>query len=73
MNTVLGTGVFNADGDLWKCAGESFSLHASRSEILSFLCRFHRTMTRPYFTKDRISHFEMFDRHAGMLSIRIVR
>ena len=23
-------------------------------------------MTRPYFTRDRISHFEMFDRHAGM-------
>lgn len=22
-------------------------------------------MTRPYFTRDRISHFEMFDRHAG--------
>ncbi|KAI0751542.1 cytochrome P450 monooxygenase pc-2 [Daedaleopsis nitida] len=43
MNTVLGTGVFNADGEMWK---------------------FHRTMTRPYFTRDRISHFEMFDRHA---------
>jgi len=21
-------------------------------------------MTRPYFTKERISHFELFDRHA---------
>ncbi|TBU49015.1 cytochrome P450 [Dichomitus squalens] len=45
MNDVLGEGVFNADGDLWK---------------------FHRTMTRPYFTKDRISHFDMFDRHADL-------
>ncbi|KAI1789057.1 cytochrome P450 [Ganoderma leucocontextum] len=43
MEDVLGEGVFNADGDMWK---------------------FHRTMTRPYFTRDRISHFEMFDRHA---------
>ncbi|KAH0833049.1 cytochrome P450 [Lanmaoa asiatica] len=40
---VLGTGVFNADGDMWK---------------------FHRSMTRPFFTHDRISHFNIFDRHA---------
>ncbi|KAI0751543.1 cytochrome P450 monooxygenase pc-2 [Daedaleopsis nitida] len=45
LNSVLGTGVFNTDGAMWK---------------------FHRTMTRPYFTKDRISHFEMFDRHADL-------
>ncbi|KAG2055982.1 cytochrome P450 monooxygenase pc-3 [Suillus hirtellus] len=25
----------------------------------------HRTMTRPFFTHDRISHFEIFDRHAS--------
>ncbi|KAM5534915.1 hypothetical protein V8D89_011470 [Ganoderma adspersum] len=43
LQDVLGEGVFNADGDMWK---------------------FHRAMTRPYFTRDRISHFEMFDRHA---------
>ncbi|EIN05570.1 cytochrome P450 [Punctularia strigosozonata HHB-11173 SS5] len=41
-NSVLGTGVFNADGDLWK---------------------FHRGMTRPFFSKDKISHFELFDSH----------
>ncbi|RXW11241.1 hypothetical protein EST38_g14614, partial [Candolleomyces aberdarensis] len=39
---LLGTGVFAADGELWK---------------------FHRAMTRPFFTKDRISHFDVFDRH----------
>ncbi len=22
-------------------------------------------MTRPFFTRDRISHFELFERHAG--------
>ncbi|KAF8075855.1 cytochrome P450 [Lyophyllum atratum] len=41
--TLLGTGVFNSDGEMWK---------------------FHRTMTRPFFSKERISHFDVFDRHA---------
>ncbi|KAF8185162.1 cytochrome P450 [Pholiota molesta] len=40
---LLGTGVFAADGEMWK---------------------FHRSMTRPFFSKDRISHFDNFDRHA---------
>ncbi|KZT71411.1 cytochrome P450 [Daedalea quercina L-15889] len=43
MHALLGTGVFNSDGDMWK---------------------WHRSMTRPFFSKDRISHFELFDRHA---------
>ncbi|EJD03501.1 CYP63 cytochrome P450 monooxygenase-like protein [Fomitiporia mediterranea MF3/22] len=43
MQSVLGDGVFNADGDMWK---------------------FHRSMTRPFFSRDRISHFEIFGRHA---------
>ncbi|KAL1713598.1 cytochrome P450 [Schizophyllum commune] len=42
--SLLGQGVFNSDGDMWK---------------------FHRTMTRPFFNKDRISHFDIFDRHAN--------
>ncbi|KAJ7095943.1 cytochrome P450 [Mycena belliarum] len=45
MSAVLGTGVFNSDGDMWK---------------------FHRSMTRPFFSRDRISHFEIFDRHADV-------
>ncbi|KAJ7689971.1 cytochrome P450 [Mycena rosella] len=40
---LLGSGVFAADGDLWK---------------------FHRAMTRPFFKRDRISDFELFDRHS---------
>lgn len=40
---MLGTGVFNSDGDMWK---------------------FHRMMTRPFFSKDRISHFDIFERHS---------
>ncbi|KIP10692.1 hypothetical protein PHLGIDRAFT_100824 [Phlebiopsis gigantea 11061_1 CR5-6] len=43
VRSVLGTGVFNSDGDMWK---------------------FHRSMTRPFFTRERISHFELFNRHA---------
>ncbi|KAL7282246.1 hypothetical protein ACG7TL_003715 [Trametes sanguinea] len=43
MSSVLGTGIFNVDGEMWK---------------------FHRSMTRPYFTRDRISHFDIFERHS---------
>ncbi|KAI9058872.1 cytochrome P450 monooxygenase pc-3 [Trametes sanguinea] len=43
LNTLLGQGVFNSDGEMWK---------------------FHRTITRPFFSKDRITHFDIFDRHA---------
>ncbi|CAK5272342.1 unnamed protein product [Mycena citricolor] len=51
MNSVLGSGVFNSDGEMWK---------------------FHRTLTRPYFSRDRISHFEIFDAHANSV-ISILR
>lgn len=54
VNSLLGTGVFNSDGDVWK---------------------FHRSMTRPFFNKDRISHFDIFDKHAedaiSQLKIRL--
>nr|BED42917.1 cytochrome P450 monooxygenase [Trametes versicolor] len=43
LNTLLGYGVFNSDGEMWK---------------------FHRTMTRPFFSRDRITEFDIFDRHA---------
>ncbi|KAF8722643.1 hypothetical protein AX14_009726 [Amanita brunnescens Koide BX004] len=46
MNAVLGSGVFNSDGDLWK---------------------FHRSLTRPAFNRDRTSDYEIFDRHAGVV------
>ncbi|KAF9530977.1 cytochrome P450 [Crepidotus variabilis] len=42
LHPLLGTGVFNSDGDMWK---------------------FHRTLTRPFFARDRlssISHFSTF-------------
>ncbi|OSX65545.1 hypothetical protein POSPLADRAFT_1065282 [Postia placenta MAD-698-R-SB12] len=31
----------------------------------------HRTMTRPFFSKDRISHFELFDVHAEYAIVRM--
>ncbi|KAI0693151.1 cytochrome P450 [Cytidiella melzeri] len=50
MGSVLGTGVFNSDGEMWK---------------------FHRSMTRPFFSKDRTSHFELFERHADYAIAKI--
>ncbi|KAG5653249.1 hypothetical protein H0H81_001506 [Sphagnurus paluster] len=49
MFSVLGSGVFNSDAQLTR-TGEMW--------------KFHRSMTRPFFTRDRISDFELFDRHA---------
>ncbi|CAA7269186.1 unnamed protein product [Cyclocybe aegerita] len=50
-NSLLGSGVFNADGELWK---------------------FHRSMTRPFFTRERISDFEIYDRNCD-ISLRQAR
>ncbi|KAI0916862.1 hypothetical protein AcW1_007802 [Taiwanofungus camphoratus] len=45
MGSVLGSGVFNSDGEMWK---------------------FHRSMSRPFFSRDRISDFALFARHADV-------
>ncbi|KAF8960252.1 cytochrome P450 [Flammula alnicola] len=45
MGSLFGTGVFNADGEMWK---------------------FHRSMTRPFFTRERISDFEIYDRNCDL-------
>ncbi|KAF7969163.1 hypothetical protein HWV62_28216 [Athelia sp. TMB] len=50
MFSVLGSGVFNADNEMWK---------------------FHRTMTRPFFHKDRTSDFDIFERHASSTIYRM--
>ncbi|KAF9034327.1 cytochrome P450 monooxygenase pc-3 [Panaeolus papilionaceus] len=42
MGSLLGQGIFNADGELWK---------------------FHRAITRPFFTKERISDFDIYTRN----------
>ncbi|CAE6535116.1 unnamed protein product [Rhizoctonia solani] len=51
MDSVLGTGIFNVDGDMWK---------------------FHRSMSRPYFSRDRISHFDNFARHSDLAISKIL-
>ncbi|EJD37697.1 cytochrome P450 [Auricularia subglabra TFB-10046 SS5] len=43
MESFLGNGIFNRDGDVWKM---------------------HRAMTRPFFAKERISDFNVFDEHS---------
>ncbi|KDR66459.1 hypothetical protein GALMADRAFT_259238 [Galerina marginata CBS 339.88] len=45
MYSLLGTGVFNSDGAMWK---------------------FHRAITRPFFTRERISDFEIYDRNCDL-------
>lgn len=40
--TILGDGIFNRDGEIW---------------------RFHRTMARPFFARERISDFHLYDRY----------
>ncbi|KAJ6590601.1 cytochrome P450 [Mycena vulgaris] len=43
FDSLLGSGVFNADGEMWK---------------------FHRGISRPFFTKDRISDLQGYARYA---------
>ncbi|THU78317.1 hypothetical protein K435DRAFT_888150 [Dendrothele bispora CBS 962.96] len=43
FGSLLGSGVFNSDGEMWK---------------------FHRTVTRPFFSKECVSDYDIFDRHA---------
>ena len=35
--------------------------------IVQSYIRFHRSITRPFFSKDRINDFEIFDRHADLV------
>ncbi|TFK23190.1 cytochrome P450 monooxygenase pc-1 [Coprinopsis marcescibilis] len=42
VSALLGSGVFNSDGEMWK---------------------FHRSMTRPFFSRERVTDLERFDRH----------
>ncbi|PFH46977.1 hypothetical protein AMATHDRAFT_198725 [Amanita thiersii Skay4041] len=58
MGSVLGTGVFNSDGEMWKYVSV---VHDTNNLTCP---RFHRSITRPVFTRDRISDFDLFDRHA---------
>ncbi|CAE6440604.1 unnamed protein product [Rhizoctonia solani] len=44
----------------------SFSANLMRYKPIGEIWKFHRNMSRPYFTRDRISHFDNFARHADI-------
>ncbi|PPQ85711.1 hypothetical protein CVT25_002479 [Psilocybe cyanescens] len=50
-HSLLGEGVFNSDGEMWK---------------------FHRAMTRPFFTRERITDFDIYDRNWN-ISLQIAK
>ncbi|KAF8160351.1 cytochrome P450 [Mycena galopus ATCC 62051] len=50
--SLLGFGVFNSDVASKNCTPK-----------LTLSDRFHRTMSRPFFNRERISDFDLFDRH----------
>ncbi|PPR02520.1 hypothetical protein CVT26_012004 [Gymnopilus dilepis] len=52
--SLLGTGVFNSDDEMWK----RITTLTTRNS------RFHRSMTRPFFTRERITDFDNFELHA---------
>lgn len=33
--------------------------------------RFHRAMTRPYFARDRVTDFELFDKHSEIVVAKL--
>ncbi|KAG8730102.1 hypothetical protein FRC11_007420, partial [Ceratobasidium sp. 423] len=51
MDTVLGVGVFNSDGDMW---------------------RLHRSMSRPYFHRERVTHIDLFAQHSDVAIKRLL-
>ncbi|KAI6119971.1 cytochrome P450 [Pisolithus croceorrhizus] len=61
LSGLLGTGVFNSDG--------TFSLYSAPTVVFTRfydtgeIWKFHRSITRPFFSKDRISHFDIFEKH----------
>ena len=46
------------------CGSKSYNYSTISISPCIALGRFHRSLTRPFFNKDRISDFDVFDRHA---------
>jgi len=79
---LFGTGIFVSDGvslpsqsrmntdrarhqgDKWKLVQES---QVCAPSLTNSIRRHHRTMARPFFSKDRVSDFEILDRHADQV------
>ncbi|OBZ76403.1 hypothetical protein A0H81_03439 [Grifola frondosa] len=64
VKTVLSTDFVNYEkGELWSSYVRSlFGTGVFNSD--GEMWKFHRSMARPFFSRERISHFELFDRHA---------
>ncbi|KAF7795231.1 hypothetical protein EIP86_006381 [Pleurotus ostreatoroseus] len=64
MRALLGTGVFNSDGTRIPNIFRLPQVFTYISFVLRIgeMWKFHRGMTRPFFNKDRIVHFDIFDR-----------
>ncbi|KAJ7248671.1 cytochrome P450 [Mycena rebaudengoi] len=60
MEPLLGTGVFAADVILLCCHPPYFW----DGQFICCVSRFHRQMTRPFFHRERISDFDLFDHYA---------
>ncbi|KAK0489011.1 cytochrome P450 monooxygenase pc-3 [Armillaria novae-zelandiae] len=60
FGSLLGAGVFNSDGNKFlRCAPEPMLIVPTGD-----MWKFHRNMSRPLFSKDRIANFDNFERHA---------
>lgn len=84
MDSLLGTGIFNADGknplrySLQLCLKWLYVeqvVFGSASSILTNgtdelidrdFARFHRSITRPFFTRERVSDFEIYKRNSDI-------
>jgi len=57
------------------CGSEFACLSTSRAFCDRRPCRFHRSITRPYFSKERISDFDIFSKYAdkviGLMKSRV--
>lgn len=74
LGDFLGQGIFNSDGDVWKSEPSAAQIRVRTIAADSRRCPFaaHRAMTRPFFAKERISHFETFAKHSDHL-IAVIR
>ena len=53
------------------CGSEYFTGHCTWISNAGTFNRFHRAMTRPFFARDRVTDFDLFDRHAEVVLTRL--
>ncbi|KAJ6478042.1 cytochrome P450 monooxygenase pc-1 [Mycena vitilis] len=71
IKLILSTDFNNYVKGRWYPLSMSFPLNPGQASAFTGVFnsdgdhwKFHRQMTRPFFSRDRISHFDLFDRHA---------